>query len=275
MLKPIITIKEAGKILGNKTGEVKITLDLGKSSTNVKIEGKFVIIGKDRIPIDDFKKVKEDKCYFVEKNSLNLLAFFSEESNLYYKLFPSNDWPTLTLSSAPMHRHTHISPREDTKLKIDEIEPVKGNVLDTCCGLGYTAIMAAKKANEVNVFERDEYVLEIAKMNPYSQEIFNNKKIRLYVKDVFMGIKEFKNQYFDRVIHDPPTYKLSPELYSESFYEDLYRVMKQGAILYHYAPNPHKTKGEEFHKKIMALLKKVGFKDIEHHEKSSGVRAVK
>jgi len=287
----IITKKEAESIISIKESdksdipEIKISLDLGLTLSSVSIKDDFVHMGAQKIPISDFKNVKEDFCYLIEDNTLKKIAFFSDETNLYYKLLPTKDWPTVTMSSVPMHRHTGMSPKEDTFSKIKEIEPVKGNVLDTCCGLGYTAVMASKQAEEVHTFERDETMLHIAKLNPYSQELFSgsktdktektDKKIMIHEEDVFSGITKFKDGYFDRIIHDPPTFKISPELYSIKFYSELYRVLKKSGILYHYAPWPGRTKGNEFYKKIIKDLAGCGFKNCQYHAASSGIRALK
>lgn len=275
MALPIISINEARKILYSKEGELIISLDLGISKEKVLIKEGFVHIKSNKIPITDFKKVKDDVLYVVDENILKKAAMFSDKTQFYYKLFPTSDWPTLMLSSTPMHRYTKISPKKDTETKINELSPVKGVVLDTCGGLGYTAIMAAKTADKVIVFERDSNVIHMASFNPYSELLFNNPKIELRKEDVLDGITTLKNAAFDRVIHDPPTFKYSPDLYSKEFYKELYRVMKKDAILYHYAPSPHKTRGEEFQLRIVKNLKTIGFKEVTYHEKSSGVRAVK
>ncbi|MCX6706837.1 MAG: methyltransferase [Candidatus Woesearchaeota archaeon] len=279
---PILTKKTADKILKAKAGkgaiEVTVSLDLGLSSSKVIVEGESVIIDRIKIALSDIKRIKEDFCYYLNDGKLEKVAFFSPESNLYYKLSATKDWPTIKLSSVPMHRHIKISPKEDTETKIKEIMPVKGTVLDTCCGLGYTAIMASNQpdAVKVDVFERDDYVLHIAGLNPYSQALFSSKKIELHKEDVSKGIKKFKDESFDKIIHDPPTFRISPDLYYPAFYKQLYRVMKKGGILYHYAPNPGKTKGNEFYKLIIrTLMESTKFKDIEYHEASSGIRAVK
>ncbi len=268
----ILTKKEVERILN---GEKRISTDLGKTETEVEVVGDYAVIHGHRLLIEGLKKIKDNCCYLLEDGFLNKIEIFSEETNIYYKLLPAKDWPTFTLSATPMHRHIHLSPKEDTMIKMKEIAPVKGKILDTCCGSGYTAIMASKNAEEVHTFERDKSVLLLAKLNPYSQELFTSPKIKLHEEDVFEGIKKFKDNYFDRIIHDPPTFKRSPMLYSSEFYSELLRVLKKSGIIYHYAPCPKKTKGEQFHRGIVRRLKEAGFSQVEHHEKSSGVRAIK
>lgn len=271
---PLISKKEAEKILSSKPGPLEVSLDAGLSLTKIYIREDYVEIEKEKIPLQEFKKIKENSYYIIESGHLQKLAFFSQESNFYYKLMPTTDWPTITLSSTPMHRWVLVSPKEDTLSKIKEISPVKGRVLDTCCGLGYTAIVSAKDADEVYTFEKDEYVAHVAKFNPYSQELFNNKKIRLFNGDINKIIYKLEREFFDRIIHDPPTFKYAIELYSPEFYKQLFRVMKKDGILYHYAPWPHR-KGKPLYLRIAKNLKEAGFRNARYSEESSGVAAQK
>lgn len=271
----IITGKEAEKILHARKAKVLISLDLGKTNAEITIEKKHALIGNNKIPLKDFKKVKDKGCYYADANLLKKLAFFSDETNFYYKIVPTKDWPTVTLSSTPMHRHTNISPKEDTLLKIREISPVAGNVLDTCCGLGYTAIEAARHADRVVTFEADKNMIEMQRLNPWSAGIFGNEKIEIRNEDVFEAIKGLATGFFSRIIHDPPTVKYSTLLYSGNFYSQLYRVLAKNGVLYHYAPKPGKMKDKVFYTGMVKRLKHAGFSNVEYHEASSGVRAVK
>ncbi len=283
MIYPIITKREADKILAasklpatpSSVKLVNLSLDLNLTQTQIEVKDDTFMIAGTELNISELNAIKEGLCYVLYEGKLQKLVLFSEETNFYYKIVPTKDWPTITLSSTPMHRHTNITPRQDTKSKIKEISPVKGRVLDTCCGLGYTAIMSAKFANEVYTFERDKNMLYMAGFNPHSQELFNNKKIKVVQKDIFDSIKEFKNNFFDRIIHDPPTFKYSPMLYSTEFYSELFRVLRPTGILYHYAPAPQKTHDKQFYTGIIKRMKEAGFRNVEYHEASSGVRAVK
>lgn len=242
---------------------------------DVEIKDGIVIIEGNQIPLKEFKDLKEQFCYYILNNDLHKVAMFSEESNFYYKLLPTGGWPTITLSSTPMHRYSKVSPKKHAGLMVKEISPVRGKVLDTCCGLGYTAIISSKNAEEVHTFEIDPYVQEIAKFNPYSQEIFASKIINVHIGDINEEIIDIQDGYFDRVIHDPPTPQYAQELYSLEFHKQLFRVMKNGGILYHYVPQPGKQKGNLLYPRIIRQLKEVGFKNVEYHESSSGIRTIK
>ncbi|MBI4440424.1 methyltransferase domain-containing protein [Candidatus Woesearchaeota archaeon] len=273
MICPVITKVSADRIIGS--GNVGVSLDLGITVSKINVSGNIAHIRDQKIPISDLKNLKEKMCYAVEDNKVKQIAFFSDETNLYYKLLPTKDWPTITLSSTPMHRFTFISPKEDTELKIREILPAKGRVLDTCCGLGYTAIMSAEHADEVHTFERDENVLRIASYNPHSQELFSSKKIHLHRESISSAIARLSDSYFDCIIHDPPTFKYAPELYSSEFHRELFRVLKKGGVLYHYCPSPQRTKGRTMYPRLIRQLRNSGFRNAEFHESSSGIRAVK
>ena len=272
---PIITKKEADIILLANADSVRVSVDLGKSVQEIRIDGDNVVIGTEKVPLEEFKRLKPHTCYVIQENSLKKLVHFAVETNYYYKLVPTGDWPTITLSSTPMHRHIHISPKKAAEVMVSQISPIKGIVLDTCCGLGYTAIISSKHANRVYTFEKDKYVLNIASYNPYSLELFNSKKIELHESDVHCGIKKFKTNFFDRIIHDPPTYKYAPELYSTEFYNELFRVLKNGGKMYHYAPCPQKTRDRNFYTGIMKRLNSVGFKKVHYIAEASGVAVQK
>ncbi|MEM2956312.1 MAG: methyltransferase [Candidatus Pacearchaeota archaeon] len=203
------------------------------------------------------------------------IQFFSKETNKFYQLY--GDPPTLKISGVPMHRHIKMNPLQDTKTKINAVKPY-GIVLDTCTGLGYTAIYAAqlKNVKKVITIEKDKNVIEIAKLNLYSKELFENKKIILINDDVTKKIKEFSKETFDTIIHDPPTFSLAPELYSKEFYKEIWEVLKKNGKLWHYCPSPGKTKNKNnFKPKIISNLKKIGFRRVFLDEISSGIICLK
>jgi hypothetical protein len=104
--------------------------------------------------------------------------------------------------------------------------------------LGYTATLAAKTAESVTVIEKDDVVLELARINPYSLELFENPGITLIHASVVDAIEDFRDRQFDVVVHDPPTLKMAGELYSDLFYQQLARVLRPGGKLLHYTGSP-------------------------------------
>ncbi len=210
----------------------------------------------------------------------NKIQFFSKKTGNFYQLYPTKTIPVLRINGVPMHRYIKIDPLTDTKTKIGASKPY-GKVLDICTGLGYTAVYSAKLENvkEVITLEKDPEVLKIAKMNEASKDLFKNSKIKIVNKDVVEKIKKFDSHSFDCIIHDPPTFVMSPDLYTLNFYKELFRVLKKDGRLWHYAPEPGKAKsekkGEDFVERIILRLRQVGFRRIKRDKDSCGVVAYK
>jgi len=85
---------------------------------------------------------------------------------------------TLLVSGIPMHRIEDTNPSHDTQSTIKAIAPVAGYVLDTARDLAYTAIEAARTAQQVVTVELDPTVLQIARLNPRSSALSENPRIR-------------------------------------------------------------------------------------------------
>ena len=255
---------EAGK-KGMK--ETEISLDLNISKSKIKIEnGCFIFPNGQKLDETQLKKIikNDTSCFLVRENSLVKIKMFSEQTNKFYKLLPTKDAPTIEISGIRMHVTKSMTPMEDTKMKLNSITPLKGMVLDTCMGLGYTAIAASRLADFVITCEKDENVIEIAKLNPWSQELFGNKKISILKTDIFEEIKVFKSGMFDAIIHDPPSLSLASALYSLEFYRQLFRVLKKDGKLYHYTGNPgSKSRNINLPSNVKKRLKTAGFVGVE------------
>jgi len=263
----IITKKEVDYIKKRRKSEpFPLMVDFGQKEVEV-IREKDKAIFNDRIILDLEDNFKDNFCYLLDDQGVKKIAFFSENTNKFYKLVPTSDWPTISISSVPMHRLS--SPEKDTKNKINLLKPY-GYVLDTCMGPGYTAILAAKTARKVITFEKDENIRDLAQINPLSGELFSAKNIEIRIEDVALGIREFENDCFDCIIHDPPTFKLAGELFSQDFYQQLIRVLKPGRRLFHYTPLYKVKQGFDFPAQLEKRLKKAGFKRIKHSRQAGG-----
>ncbi len=193
----------------------------------------------------------------------------------YYKLIKTAGYPTLTIDGIRMHRVKDMKPEEDAKSKVKSLNIRGGILLDTCCGLGYTAIESAIYAGKVITVEKSKEVIEIEKQNPYSAGLFNNEKITHLNADIFEQIKEFPDEYFDYIIHDPPRLSLAGELYGGEFYKQLSRVLKPGGRMFHYIGSPGaKYRGRNLKKGVVRRLMDAGFK-VEKRDKLQGLLCVK
>jgi hypothetical protein len=210
----------------------------------------------------------------MKKNTI--ISFFSEETNRFYKLSKTDDWPCLEFSGIRMHC-TKMGVKKSTHQMISQLRPLQGICLDTCAGLGYTTIEMAKQGatEKVYCFEIDKNVIEIAKQNSFSKGLFENKKIELRNEDVIEGLKEFPDKFFDRILHDPPRISIAGDLYSREFYRELFRVLKPEGILFHHTGMPFQKSGTDFIKSTMKRLEEIGFKKILRRENAQGVLATK
>ncbi|MFH1125815.1 MAG: MnmC family methyltransferase [Candidatus Altiarchaeota archaeon] len=275
---------EIAKAILDKKEAVRVSLDLGITKSNVSFDYRnslVVFSGEEKLLFDEVSKIaaNENVCFVVEKGktAATKVQLFSEETNRFYKLFPTADAPTAEISGIRMHRVKERTPWQDTEDKIRCVSPLRGKVLDTCCGLGYTAIAAARveAVERVYTFERDQNMVVIADYNPWSQELFSNLKIKLHIEDVAGAIKYFDAGFFNAIIHDPPRQALSPELYSPDFYKELCRVLKKGGKMYHYTGSPGEKRGVNIVKGVIRRLKEVGFSQVVEKKEVLGVLAVK
>ncbi|ACX72761.1 Methyltransferase type 11 [Methanocaldococcus vulcanius M7] len=268
----------AEKILNAKSNEIFINLDLNRTDKKEKVivdfERRIAKFPEGEVEFNILQKISKDKnhIYFIKDGNVFKAAIARDG---YYKLVPTLP-PTIEINGIRMHRTKEFNPYEDTLNKINSVNIKKGEkVLDTCMGLGYTAIEARKRGAEVITIEKNPNVLELAKINPYSRELFE-KGIKIILGDAFDVIKNFNDEEFDVVVHDPPRFSLAGHLYSEEFYKEIFRVLKPGGRLFHYVGNPgRKYRGKDLQRGVMERLRSVGFENVKKVEDALGVVAKK
>ncbi len=281
----VLSYMQANEILSaveEQSPKVRVFLDLGLTPVNVELNYKFKeaqFLGL-KVSFKDLEEIagNETICYYLEKGKPpQKLKLFSADTNRFYKLVPSRDAPTIEISGIRMHRTQEITPWQDTLDKIASVSPLHGRVLDTCCCLGYTAIAAAKEKDvtQVFTFENDSNILEMSDYNPWSRELYTNRKIKLSIGDVGRGTEMFSSNFFDAIIHDPPRVVMSPELYSLDFYKRIYRVLKAGGKLYHYTGSPGEKQGKDIVKGVMKRLIEAGFRNVKPRPDILGVTCQK
>ncbi len=202
---------------------------------------------------------------------------FSEKTNKYYRLLEiPGDLPCLEIAGIRMHC-VKEGIKGTIKEMVSSLKPLKGKVLDCCFGLGYATIEIGKSdyVEEVFSFENDNAVLEIAKKNEESREAFENPKIKVKKGDISEEIKKIEDNYFDSILHDPPSIRIAGELYSANFYKELYRVLKDEGKLFHYLGKPFSGRGIDISKGVKKRLKEAGFEGIHEKKQAMGLIAVK
>ncbi|CBN75104.1 predicted methyltransferase [Ectocarpus siliculosus] len=193
--------------------------------------------------------------------------------------------PTMVLGGFAMHRisggdqKSTMEPGLDTEHKVSAsgARRTNGRVLDTCTGLGYTAIAAARcrGVSGVVTVELDEVSLRMCRRNPWSQEMFRNEKITSLLGDCCELVKDFDDGEFAAIIHDPPARALckTTDMYGAAFYKDLARVLKPGGTLFHYIGNPESNEGGRLFRGVIDRLIGAGFHDCKTDKKAFGVVA--
>jgi predicted methyltransferase len=253
-------------------------LDLGLTTTPLLLtKNEVQFPDGQKLNLKQLKKIQknEQKCYFVGDNDIQPVNVFSEQTGWMRTLYPTKSAPTTLVSGFLMHRIKNTNPLEDTEGKVAALGTIQGGeILDTCFGLGYTAMELAK-SGKVTTVEIDPGALEIAQINPYSSPLFLNPEIEVIVGDIREVVKDFSDDQFSYILHDPPSFRIADELYDSVFYEDLYRVLKNKGVLFHYIGDPESPLGMRVTRGVIERLKDVGFFRIEQKKEVFGVVAIK
>jgi hypothetical protein len=262
----------------NGRAVVNVSLDLNLTESEVWLQPDCVLLPAGESL--DWKSLEEISgnevaCYTVEGNAAKAIKGFSEFSGRVYGLMPTSSAPTMLISGIPMHRIKDTNPHQDTLNKIKAIAPIKGDVLDTTTGLGYTAIEAAKTARRVVTIEIDPTAQEIARLNPWSRDLFENPNITQLIGDAFDEIEKFEAESFSAILHDPPMFSLAGDLYSLAFYRQAFRVLRHNGKMFHYIGDPESKTGARVTAGAIRRLQEAGFKRVIRAPRAFGVVAHK
>jgi len=222
----------------------------------------------------EFLARQEQKVFLVEGDMVEAVNVFSETTRWVRSLAATKGAPTVLVSGKPMHRMKDFDPWEASKASVKALGPVRGRVLDTATGLGYTAIMEARAAREVVTIELDPAGIEIARLNPWSKELFTNPKITQVIGDSAEVVAKLPSSHFEAALHDPPTVPLAGALYGEAFYRDLLRVLMRNGRLFHYCGDPNSGLGAKVTEGVIKRLAQAGFSTVRRVPEAFGVTAV-
>ncbi|GAB4475664.1 MAG: methyltransferase domain-containing protein [Anaerolineales bacterium] len=262
----------------SQKSRAEISLDLGMSTSTVLLQPQGVLLPDGQLI--DWETVvamsaEENTCYRIEQNMPHPIRALAQNTNRPLSLMPTQGAPTLLIGGIPMHRIKDLDPWRDTTQKLKAAGGAYGSILDTATGLGYTAIQAAKTAQEVLTIEIEPAVLEIARQNPWSRELFTNPKIRSRLGDSFEIIQELPPAQFSLIIHDPPTFQLAGELYSSEFYRQCFRVLRSRGRMFHYIGDLQSKMGAGVLRGVTRRLLEAGFARVLRKPQAFGVLAIK
>lgn len=273
-----IQAKELLQAKANGLDRCLASLDLGLSRLEVWLDPVGIGTG-DRLLLhwEQIKAIadSENGCFRVQHGSCEVIRSYSESTRRTFSLFATAEAPALLISGFTMHRVKNISPRLAAREMVKAAAPIRGRVLDTATGLGYTAIAAAQEASALVTIELDPGSLAMARENPWSQELFNNPVIRSIVGDSSEEIGKFPDKYFSVIIHDPPSVSLAGDLYGEAFYRQAWRVLANDGRMFHYLGNPKSALGGMVNKGVVKRLQTAGFRRIVPKPFAFGVLACK
>jgi predicted methyltransferase len=248
--------------------QIELSLDLGLSATAVTTTPEKLILPSglevQRNELEEIAR-KKNKVFSLRLDGAEPVEIVGEH---YYKLAPTLGAPTLEIDGVQMHRTSTVEPFEDSRLKVQDTV-LEGDVaLDTCGGLGYTAIWAVRLgAQRVISVEVCPEVRKLRGRNPWSRELYQDR-IELVDDNVFDYVKSLEDAAFDSVIHDPPRFSLAGELYGSEFYAQLIRVLKPGGRLFHYTGAPYSRRGmRDFPAEVTKRLADTGFRARQEPDK--------
>lgn len=268
--------QQALDAIGKRLSSVRISTDLNLTEQDFVVTDQGLILDEDnQLSIADLKKIvkKTQRIYLCSDGDMEPIE---DRSVGYYKLAPTEGAPLLEISGVKMHISKGTDPFASASGMAKQAVRSGDNVLDCCSGLGYAAIAAHRLgAKKVLTIELSESVMGLRALNPWSRDL-NNAGIEQRQGSSFELITTMPSMSFDAVIHDPPRFSLAGELYSEEFYGEIYRVLRQDGRLFHYTGNPHiMKKGSGFVDGVIRRLKAVGFKNIQKVDHLMGVSAQK
>ncbi len=269
-LRPVLEQRRSGAQV------ILAPVNLGKESARVHLTAEGILYPQNLLLTwsqADEIVAHENVCYRLDAEGIHPLQRFSPLTGRVVALYPTPAAPTLTLSGIPMHRIKGTDPWRDTQAKIRAARP-HGRVLDTCMGLGYTAIQAAARAHFVLTVELDPAVIALARENPWSTELFTLPNVHLVQADVFDLIPALPDAWFNVVIHDPPMFSLAGELYGREFYREVHRVLRPRGRLFHYVGSPKKKMARSVTRGVMQRLREVGF-EVREAPRAFGIIAIR
>jgi predicted methyltransferase len=243
-------------------------LDLRRSTSTVDIgaldwgwEGR-------RFPYPE--RIKERTIYYWAGEAFEPVARYSGS---LIKLVPTV-WgpPTFEIDGIKMLPTAQVSPYIDAERKVDLIEPKGKSILDTCGGLGYFgAWCVQRQAVRVQSFEINPDVVWLRSLNPWSPA--PDATLILTQQDVTRAITQVAAGSVDAILHDPPRFGIAGDLYSQSFYDEMARVLKRRGKLFHYTGTPNRlTSGRDVPNEVSNRLRHSGFRT---EKVGDGVLAVK
>ncbi|HEY5810094.1 MAG TPA: MnmC family methyltransferase [Povalibacter sp.] len=259
---PLLTLQVHEAMLAavrDSTESLVCSLDLDRSTTTVSVAADAWSWQDRRYPYLD--NCKDRTIYYWAGEAFESIARFT---NSLIKLVPTQ-WgpPTFEIDGIKMLPTAQVSPWVDAERKVALIKPRGKTVLDTCGGLGYFAAWCLQgQAERILSYEKNPDVLWLRTLNPWSPHTDgdSNSRLTLTQGDISEEIRNIADSSVDAILHDPPRFGIAGELYSQSFYDHLARVLRRNGMLFHYTGTPNRlTSGRDVPNEVANRLRTAGF----------------
>ena len=257
-MNPLLTLaihESLLKALHAGSASLECSLDLGRANTSIELAADFWRSDNQRYPY--LTRCKDRTIYYWTGTTFEPAARFTGS---LIKLVPT-DWgpPTFEIDGIKMLPTLKVSPFADAQAKVAMIQPSGKIILDTCGGLGYFAAHCLiAGATQVLSFEKNPDVIWLRSLNPWSPPV--GGALRLTLGDIVEHLPGMAAESVDAILHDPPRFGIAGELYSQSFYVSLARVLKRKGRLFHYTGTPNRlTSGRDLPSEVSRRLQSAGF----------------
>ena len=264
MMGPLLTLKvhetlHAAARAGATT--VECSLDLDRSMTTVEVGDEGWTWQGRRFPW--LETCKDRTIYHWTGKAFEPVARFTTS---LIKLVPTQ-WgpPTFEIDGIKMLPTAQVSPYADAERKVGLIQPRGKVILDTCGGLGYFAAWCLQgQAKQILSYEKNSDVIWLRSLNPWSPDSpwapATGTALQLTQGDITAEVARIADGAVDAILHDPPRFSIAGELYSQEFYDQLARVLRQGGSLFHYTGAPNSvSRGRKLASEVAARLRRAGF----------------
>lgn len=248
-----------------------VSMDIGYGQVFGRfLSDEFRISEECRIPFPKKSLLDQDDQRSIlvwQDNKWEKWQQFDPATRKFYKMIfvaPGKP-PTIEISGIKMHVTENSDPLQDTGLKLKHLTIAKGKALDTCCGLGYTAIALCQLPGIESVlsFEVDANMQKLCRQNPWSQNLYLDSAIKISIGNAADLIREVDSDSIAAIVHDPPRFALAAELYTDGFYQQLWRVLQRKGRLYHYTGDPNRRQRKiPLAEKTAERLKNGGFRRV-------------
>jgi predicted methyltransferase len=255
---PLLTLKVHDALLAAARAgapHVECSLDLDRSRAVIEVQADGWIWQGRRFPY--LEACKDRTIYYWTGEAFQPASRFTGS---LIKLVPT-EWgpPTFEIDGIKMLPTASVSPYADAERKVGLIQPRGKTVLDTCGGLGYFAAWCLRgQASRVLSYEKSPDVIWLRGLNPWSPEV--GGALTLTEGDIAKEIVALPETSVDAILHDPPRFGIAGELYSQTFYDQLARVVRRKGRVFHYTGTPNKlTTGRDVPNEVATRLRRAGF----------------